>query len=184
MPVPSGPAPITTATVDTAESSGLNVGQIPPVGAHPSASILFIGALLWSAAAHAERVLTLVHDDDMPTPTQTALLVAVRRLIGHGTPPGPQLVADELRRTGTLQHLAARDLRDATTSGAQPMALREYAAAVLAEALRSRIDSAGHALVDCAANAQEDDLAPLVTRALIGSLDCAARLARLRGDAR
>ncbi|TPG31659.1 hypothetical protein [Mycolicibacterium hodleri] len=145
--------------------------------------VLFLGALLWSTPADAADVLVLIRDVDMSTPSQEAVLAAIRRLVDAGTPPGPQLALDGLRRTGTLKHFAARDLADATTSGAQPMALREYAAAVLSQALRRRFASAGSALTEAAAVAGEDDLAPLAARAMASCLDCAGRLARLRGGA-
>jgi replicative DNA helicase len=157
-------------------------GQIPPIGPHPTTGVLLIGSLLWSEPAKAAVVLELVTDDDMATPSLSAVLSAVRRLVTAGTPPGPQLVADTLRRQGTLKHFAAKDLQDATTSGAQPLALREYAAAVVADALRRRIASAGVALTTAAADATEAALAPLVSRATVACLDCAGRLDQLRGE--
>lgn len=127
-------------------------------------------------------MLDLVTDDDMATPSLSLVLSAVRRLVAAGTPPGPQLVADSLRREGTLKHFAAKDLQDAATSGAQPLAVREYAAAVVSEALRRRIDSAGMALTTAAADAPEAALAPLVSRATVACLDCVGRLDQLRGE--
>jgi replicative DNA helicase len=145
---------------------------------------MLLGALLWSPPAQAAQVLELVTDEDMATPSLAAVLSAVRRLVSAGTPPGPQLVADALRREGTLKHFAAKDLQDAATSGAQPLALRQYAAAVVAEALRRKIHSAGAALSTAAADAAEADLAPLVSRATVACLDCVGRLDQLRGDPR
>jgi replicative DNA helicase len=174
----NGAAPnTTTAAVDIAYSS-----QLPPVGPAPSPGVIFLGALLWAQPAAAVEVLDLVADEDLPTPSQSAVLAAVRALVTAGTPAGPQLVADALRREGTLKHFAARDLQDATTSGAQPLALREYAAAVVSESLRRQIDSAGTALTAAAADAAEAALAPLVSRAAVACLDCAGRLAALRGE--
>jgi hypothetical protein len=170
-------APTTLSATDVP-----SLGQISPVGTHPSAGVLFLGALLWAAPADAADVLAVVRDDDMATPSQEAVLAAVRGLVAAGTPPGPQLVLAALRRAGTLKHFAARDLQDATTSGAQPMALREYAAAVVSVALRRRIESAGSALIEAADVAVEDDLTPLVVGALTACLTCAGRLAKLRGE--
>jgi replicative DNA helicase len=138
--------------------------------------------LLWSEPAAAAEVLELVTDDDMSTPSLSLVLSAARRLITAGTPPGPQLVLDALRREGTLKHFAAKDLEDATTSGAQPLALREYAAAVVSESLRRKINSAGVALTTAADGAAEVELAPLVSRATVACLDCAGRLDQLRGE--
>ena len=107
--------------------------QMTPVGPHPAVGVMLVGALLWSEPATAAQVLEFVTDDDMATPSLASVLGAIRRLATAGTPPGPQLVLDALRREGTLKQLAAKDLQDATTSGAQPLALREYAAAVVSE---------------------------------------------------
>jgi replicative DNA helicase len=156
--------------------------QLPPEGPHPTSGVMFLGALLWSEPAAAAEALKLVDDDDMATPSLSLVLSAARRLVSSGTPPGPQLVADSLRREGTLKQFAAQDLQDATTSGAQPSVLRQYGAAVVAEALRRRIDSAGRALSTAASDAAEADLAPLVSRATAACLDCADRLAALRGE--
>jgi replicative DNA helicase len=160
----------------------MNAAQIPPVGEHPTTGVLLLGSLLWSEPAVAAEVLELVADDDMATPSLSAVLAAVRRLVTAGTPPGPQLVADILRREGTLKHFAAKDLQDATTSGAQPLALRSYAAAVVSESLRRKINSSGVALTTAAPDAAEADLAPLVSRATVACLDCAGRLDQLRGE--
>jgi replicative DNA helicase len=143
--------------------------------------VVFLGALLWSSPAAAAPVLELVVDDDMPTPSLSAILAAVRRLVVAGTPPGPQLVLDAIQRAGTLKAFAAKDLRDAATSGAQPMALREYGSAVVSNALRRRIESAGHSLTSAATEAPEEALATLVSRATQSIQDCAARLEQLRG---
>jgi replicative DNA helicase len=178
-----GPRATETAN-QLAKVDATSLGQIiPPVGPHPTAGIVFLGALLWSTTVDAADVLALIRDDDMATPSQESVLAAIRRLVDAGMPPGPQLALDELRRVGTLKHIAARDLADATTSGAAPMALRQYAAAALSEALRRRIESAAMAFTEAAADAVEEDLAPLMTRALASCLDCADRLAQLRGEA-
>lgn len=160
----------------------LSAGQIPSVGPTPSAGVLLLGALFFSAPPAAANVLKLVLDDDMPSPSQAAVLSAVRRLVSAGTPPDPQLVLDELKRAGTLKAFAARDLQDAVTCGAQPQAVREYGAAVVSESLRRRIESAGVALTAAASDAAEVALAPLVSRATVSCLDCAGRLAELRGE--
>jgi replicative DNA helicase len=175
-------SPGATTGADQLAKATASLGQIPPVGPHPTAGVLLIGALLWSEPAQAAEVLEFVTDDDMATPSLSSVLSAVRRLVTAGTPPGPQLVLDALRREGTLKHFAAKDLQDATTSGAQPFALREYAAAVVSEALRRRIANAGVALTTAAPDAAEAALAPLVSRATVACLDCAGRLDQLRGE--
>lgn len=174
--------PGNTETADQLAKATASLGQIPPVGPHPTTGVLLLGALLWSQPAEAAAVLELVTYDDMPTASLSLVLSAVRRLVTAGTPSGPQLVLDALRREGTLKNFALKDLQDAATSGAQPLALREYAAAVVSESLRRRIDSAGVALTTAAADAAEAALAPLVSRATVACLDCAGRLAVLRGE--
>jgi replicative DNA helicase len=182
MPDEISPGTKSVRGADQLAKADTILGQIPPIGPHPTAGVLLLGALLWSRPAEAAVVLELVADDDMVTPSLSLVLSAVRGLITAGTPPGPQLVLDALRREGTLKHFALKDLQDATTSGAQPLALREYAAAVVSDALRRRIDSAGVALTTAASDAAEADLAPMVTGAAESICDCADRLAALRGD--
>ncbi len=82
--------------------------QLPPTGRHPTVGVLLIGALLWSEPADAAAVLELVTDEDMATPSLSLVLSAVRRLVSAGTPPGPQLVLDALRREGTLKNFALK----------------------------------------------------------------------------
>lgn len=178
-----GPRAAAETASQPAKADATSVNQIPPVGPHPTVGVVFVGALLWSSPAAAAPVLDLVVDDDMATPSLSAILAAVRRLVAAGTPPGPQLVLDAIQRVGTLKAFAAEDLRDAVTSGAQPMALREYGAAVVSGALRRRIESASHSLASAAADAPEEALAAMVSRATVTCLDCAARLEELRGEA-
>jgi hypothetical protein len=157
--------------------------QISPVGPHPTAGVLLLGALFFSQPANASPVLELVADSDMPTPSLAIVLGTVRRLVDRGMPPAPQLVLAELQREGALKHFAARDLQDATTCGAQPLAVREYAAALVSESFRRLVESAGAALQTAAAECAEDELAPMVVRATESAIDCAQRLRQLRGDA-
>lgn len=168
---------ITTGQVDTTI-----LGQLPPVGPHPSAGVLLVGSLLWTAPQPAAEVLALVCDEDMGTPALSTVLAAVRSLVDSGTPAAPQLVLDALKREGNVKCFAAKDLQDAVTCGAQPQAARQYAAAVLADALRRRLANAGVALATAATESAEVDLAPMVARASESIRDCAERLATLRGD--
>ena len=181
MPRKEGPpanqgAVTTGQVVDSTQSP-----QFPPVGSHPSAGLLLIGALLWATPRQAAEVLALVRDEDLTGPALSTVLAAVRGLVDSGTPAAPQLVLDALHREGKVEEFAVKGLQDAVTSGAQPLAARQYAAAVVANALRRRIDSAGTALTTAATEAAEADLAPLVERAGESIRDCAHRLAVLRG---
>jgi replicative DNA helicase len=156
--------------------------QIPPVGPCPGVAELLAGSLLYSSAAEAEAVLALVRDDDITDEPLRIIVSSVRALVSRGAPTGPQLVLDELKRTGRLTRQVATVLAAITTTGACPNAAQSYAAATVAESLRRKVESAGHALTDAAFAAAEADLAPLAEKAAKSALDCAERLALLRGD--
>lgn len=126
-------------------------------------------------------VLALVADDDIADPALAEVLKVIRSLVYAGDPVGPVVVLDELRRTGSSKPVLDR-LLQATTAGAVPEAIRAYAAAVVAASLPRRMESAGHALTAAAGSMAEADLAPLAERAAAGIAECAARLAKLRGE--
>lgn len=152
------------------------------VGPSPDVAVLFVGALLWSTSSSAAAAVDLVRDDDLADPALATVLAAIRTLSTAGRMLGPQLVLDELRRTGELRGRVPDRLREATTSGASPEAARAYAAAVVANALRRRIESTGSALSAAAMTAAEPDLAPLVAQAAATVSECAHRLALLRDE--
>ena len=157
--------------------------QLPPVGPPPAAELLLVGALLWPRTdSDPGPVLALVLDNDIADPALAEVLRCARSFIYSGESVGPVIVADELGRAGTLTKLVADRLTAATTSGAVPAALRQYACAVVAASLRRRVESAGTALTAAAASSAEADLAPLAERAAAGVIDCAMRLERLRGE--
>lgn len=157
-----------------------NAQLAPPGGPHPEVSVLFVGALLWSASAEVADVLNHVADDDVEDAALAPVLAAIRTLVGAGKPPAPQLILDELRRTGNLRGNVPARLRSAVTSGACASAVRHYAAATVSDSLRRRIESAGHALTEAARTASEADLAPLVERSAATVVDLERRLAALR----
>ena len=157
--------------------------QLPPVGPLPAAELLLVGALLWLRADDEPGpVLALVLDEDLADPALAEVLQCARSFIYGGESVGPVVVADELGRAGTLTKLVAERLTAATTSGAVPAALRQYACAVVAASLRRRVESAGTALTAAAASSAEANLAPLAERAAAGVVDCASRLECLRGE--
>jgi hypothetical protein len=92
------------------------------------------------------------------------------------------MVMDELQRGGGVHRGIALALMDATACGAVPESARFYAAAVVASSVRRRVESAGHALIEAASDGAEAHLAALVSHATISCLDCAGRLAELRGE--
>src|SRR6476469_7546828 len=107
--------------------------QIPAVGPTPLIAEVFIGSLLFSTVAEVRDVLRFVDDSDLDEPAAT-VLAAVRALALRGTPPGPPLVSEDLRRRGKYTRSVAVWLNSATTSGACSAAARNYAAVVVAEA--------------------------------------------------
>lgn len=156
-------------------------GQIPPVGPHPSVDVLLVGAVLWEPDRVFLLPLGLVHDDDIENPALAQVLAVARSMVYADQPHGPQLVMAELKRAGALTPAVAEALKAATTSGADPGAVRQYAIAVVADSLRRRAASAGAALTGIAEHTPEADIAPMVERAAASVRDCAERLATLRG---
>lgn len=158
--------------------------QLCPVGTHPDADALLVGALLWSAPADAAAVLRLVRDDDIESSALAEVLAAVRNLSDACKPHSPQLVFDELRRTARLlsHNGVAGQLQAATTSGADSTAAWSYAGAVVAGALRRRVDSAGVALQTAAREAAEDEIGGHVAVWAQDIADCVQRLRQLRGE--
>jgi hypothetical protein len=157
--------------------------QITPVGPHPSVEVLLVGAVLWAPTGDIGLIpLPWVKDDDIEDPALAKVLATARALCYARQPHSPQLVLDELKRSGSLTPAVAEQLKAATTSGADPAAVRQYAAAVVADALRRRVASAGVALSAIADQGTEADIAPMVERAAASVRDCADRLAALRGE--
>jgi hypothetical protein len=155
---------------------------IPPVGHMPDVETVFVGTLLWSSPTDAATVLELVADDDLEAPALSVLVATIRHLAAARRPVHAQMVFDELGRGGGVHSGIATALMHATTCGALPDAARSYAAAVVARSLRRKVESAGHALVEAAKCGPEASLAHIISRATVACLDCAGRLAELRGD--
>ena len=168
---------------DQLAKADISVGQIPPVGPHVNVDSLLVGALLWTSTATASAVLALVRDDDVESNALAEVLGALRRLNGAGKPHGPQMVLDELERTGRVRahNGVAGQLQAATTSGAEASAAWHYAGAVVARSLRRRIESAGVALQSAAREASEAELTSHVSVLARVVGDCAQRLQQLRG---
>jgi replicative DNA helicase len=169
---------------DPEATTGAPRAQIPPVGRHVSADTLLVGGLLWATPAGVAAVLVLVRDDDIESLSLSTVLRSLRGLAKAGKPHGPQLVLDALQCAGQLRaHNGVADaLQAAVTSGADPSAAWDYAAAVVARSLRRRIESAGVALQSTARESAEAELAPRVAALASAIGDCAQRLETLRGD--
>jgi hypothetical protein len=154
--------------------------QIRPVGPTPLIAECFVGALLFSTVAEVRDVLRFVEDGDVDEPARE-ILSTVRALALRGTPPGPQLVKDDLMRRGKFTRSVSVWLMNATTSGASASAARNYAAALVSEAFRARVESFGAALTTMSASASEQDVAAVVERASSTIRGIEARLSELRG---
>jgi replicative DNA helicase len=148
----------------------------------PDAAITFIGCLLWASSSDASVVLELISDDDFD-PALSVLVATIRGLAAAGKPCHAQIVADELNIGGDIDRGIGLALMEATVCGAVPEAARYYASAVVASSLRRKVESAGAALTEAATMVAESDLALLASRVAAGIVDCAARLAKLRGAA-
>lgn len=154
--------------------------QIAAVGPTPMIAELFVGALMYSTVIEVRDVLRFVENTDVDEPGAT-VIATVRALALRGTPPSPQLVKDDLTRRGMLTRPVAVWLMSATTSGACASAARNYAAALVAESFRRKVESFGHALTSMSASASEVDIAGVVERATTSIRSIEARLRELRG---
>ncbi|MGH3968893.1 MAG: DnaB-like helicase N-terminal domain-containing protein [Mycobacterium sp.] len=156
---------------------------VPAIGQVPDAETVFVGCLLWSAPDAAAAVLELVVDDDLASPALAEVVGTVRQLAQAGRPCDAQAAMDQLGRHGAVRRETALAVMTATTAGAVPQAARFYGAAVVAKALRRKVESFGHALTEASRNAAEGELSPLAAQAAANIAGCAHRLSVLRGEA-
>jgi replicative DNA helicase len=156
--------------------------HLPPVGPVPSAAELLCCALVYSAAPTVVQIAEYLDaDSDLEEPA-ASVYRAVVELARQGISPAPELVLDELRRTGRLDRQTACRLATAATAGAPPETARRYAAIVVSNSLRRQLDSLGNTLANAASTAAEDELKALVDRFPQPISTTFGRLAILRGD--
>lgn len=157
--------------------------HVPPIGPRPSAADLLLCALFYSGSQTVVQIAECVDaETDLGEPARSGYR-AVVQLARRDIPPAPQLVLDELRRTGRLDRRTACWLATATTAGAPPETARRYAAMVVSNSLRRQVDSWGTTFVTVADTAAEDELKVYIDR-FVGTVSATfARLAILRGDA-
>jgi replicative DNA helicase len=137
--------------------------------------------LLYSSAPLVVTIADYLDPDaDLDEPARRAYC-AVSDLASQGISPAPQLVLDELRRTGRLNRACACWLASAATAGVPPETARRYAALVVSETVRRQIDSWGTALVSSAGTAGEDELQVTIEQFSHIVSATFARLAALRG---
>ena len=157
--------------------------HLSPIGPLPSAAELLVCALLYSATPTVLQIADYVDASaDLGEPARSGYC-AVVALARHNVEPAPQLVLDELRRTGALDRPTACWLATAATAGAPPEAARRYAAIVVSNSLRRQVNSWGTALVDAAAAAAEDELKVTIDSFAQAITATFGRLVQLRGDA-
>jgi hypothetical protein len=117
---------------------------------------------MYSSSSEAAQVAEYVGQDVFAEPTRTVWR-ALKTIAGLGIPPSPELVVDELRRTGQWDRRTATFVTAATVSGACPPAARQYCAAAVAMRLRQHAESAGASLMDAAHTSGESHLRHLIT---------------------
>lgn len=152
------------------------------VGPLPSADQLLVCALLYSATPTVLQIAEYVDADaDLEEHARRAYCATVA-LARHNVSPAPELVLDELRRTGRLNRQTACWLASATTAGAPSETARRYAAVVVANSLRRQVNSWGTTLISTADTASEEELEVIIDRFCQTIATTFARLAALRGD--
>ncbi|MGZ4763923.1 MAG: hypothetical protein ACXV7I_15925, partial [Ilumatobacteraceae bacterium] len=138
--------------------------QIPPVGPQVGIEHLLIGSALWAGRGEIADVLVLIDDRDLADPHLAVVLAALHEMVNGGEHYSPQLVMDRLTRRGVHRPVLTA-LIDATTSGAATEACRDYAAAVVACALRRHAETGADALASAATDADETEL-PVIAAAV------------------
>lgn len=156
--------------------------HLPAVGPLPSVDQLFLCALLYTTSPMVVQIAEYVDAEVDLGESARRVYYAVVELARQNNAPAPQLVLDELRRTGRLDRQAACWLAITATAGAPPDSARRYAAIVVADSLRRQVNSWGAALINAADTAGEDELKVIIdgfARTIAATFD---RLAVLRGD--
>jgi replicative DNA helicase len=177
---PIGSFPITDE--EAAPAGGGAPRHLQPVGRPATIEELAVGALLYSTATEVTEITQHLSADDFNTSAAGTVFKALESIADLGVPPGPELVADDLRRRGWWDRPVATWLGTATVSGACPPAARQYAAAVVADSLRRNIESLGAALQSAADTASESELHHLVVTGTRRIQNITDRLAQLRGE--
>lgn len=157
--------------------------HVPPIGPLPSADELLICALLYSGCATVVQIAECIDADaDLDKPARNGYR-AVVQLARQDISPAPELVLDELRRTGHLDRATACWLVTAATAGAPPETARRYATIVVSNSLRRHVESFGNTLVTVASTAAEEELKVYINRFVLTISATFGRLAVLRGNA-
>ena len=118
---------------------------------------MLISAALRARPDAIADVADLVAPEDLNTTSQWALWATITERAAAGL-TGPEIVLDELTRTGRATASVRAELAAAATTVAYPEALAAYAAPIVADAYRRATESYGAALVDAHATASEAEL--------------------------
>jgi replicative DNA helicase len=158
--------------------------HLPAVGPLPPVDELLVCALLYSPSPAVVQIAEYIDAAaDLGECARRAYCALVELALQNNS-PAPQLVLDELRRTGRLDRQTACWLAAAATAGAPPASARRYAAIVVANSLRRHVNSWGSALTSAAYTAAEDELQVTIDSFAHTIATIFARLAVLRGDTR
>lgn len=128
--------------------------DLPPA---TGAARMLLCAALWTHPEAITDVAALVAPGDLNTTSQARIWEAITDRAQAGL-AGPEIVLDQLVRTGQASAAVRLELAHAATAGAYPEAIRAYAAPVVADAFRRAVESYGAALVDAHATASEEEL--------------------------
>ncbi|WP_396912725.1 hypothetical protein [Mycolicibacterium sp.] len=160
--------------VDRYDEPPLIDGSLP-------ADELFISALLHSVAPTVVQIAALVDAQrDLDGPALRSFR-AVVDIAQRGIAPAPELVADELRRAGSLDRRTACWLSNAASARVGCETARHYAAVVVATSVRRQIRNVGSDLAVLAATASEVELEVTIEHFAAMISDTFNRLAVLRG---
>jgi len=118
-----------------------------------------IGAIVRSPALTVLQVAGFIDSQhDLDDPTRVILSAAID-LAQIGIAPTPEVLIDELRRSGNLDRRTACWLACATAHDTPPGSVRRYAAMVVAASLRQRVRNWSTTLTSLAETGSETELA-------------------------
>ena len=157
--------------------------HLAPIGPLPAAADLLVCALLYSGCPAVLQIAEYVDpSEDLDEPARSGYQ-AVVALAHQNITPAPQLVLDELRRTGELDRPTACWLASAATAGAPPETATTLRRHPCLRDAAPQGPKLGLTLMAAAETAAEDELKTLIDTSRQQITATFARLAPLRGDA-
>lgn len=182
-PAPQRPTlPETQVVPQTEVQSTASTHAVQPAGyADGTAAQAFLCAAMFSTPTDVAGVLALVVDEDFEKPAQRRIVEALRALAAVGHSTDAVSVGDWLTRNGRINPDVQHELACAVTAGSNTVALRTYAACVVAEAFREAYASLGEALLESSGVMPEHDLLPQLVEGGTRLRNHSRRLEALRG---